>query len=366
MAKNKLFHILSLSFIIIIYLFIDFLISNTIYKKSDCFNFSFFENGYYYDLEKNCKSKYRFKSGFPTVDFITNENGLRTSISKKKFSNSKENIFLFGDSFTFGVGLNYEDTYASILENEFKKFNFFNFAVGSYSPTVHLYRLKNAIKKNIYPKKIFLFLDLTDVIDESQRWISDSKLGIPIRPEDRSNRQNNFIHKNFKLTLEIISLINSNLNNFKKSYFQNEDNKEIVKTSIQGQFTYTPKNKLNKIFWKEDSLSKGLEKIENNIKEMSEISKFHNSEFYLVIYPWAETLEYGQKEFNWSKYASNLCTKYKCITIDTIPYFQKYMNINKNWVSDLYFKGDEHFNKGGAKLLGDAVIKFIKNKSSNY
>jgi len=104
----------------------------------------------------------------------------------------------------------------------------------------------------------------------------------------------------------------------------------------------------------------------NNIKEMSEISKFHNSEFYLVIYPWAETLEYGQKEFNWSKYASNLCTKYKCITIDTIPYFQKYMNINKNWVSDLYFKGDEHFNKGGAKLLGDAVIKFIKNKSSNY
>ena len=73
---------------------------------------------------------------------ITDSRGLRSIKKDKIIESSKANIFLFGDSFTFGAGLNYEDTFAGIIEKKFPEYNFLNFAVGSYSPTVYLYRLK--------------------------------------------------------------------------------------------------------------------------------------------------------------------------------------------------------------------------------
>ena len=81
------------------------------------------------------------------------------------------------------------------------------------------------------------------------------------------------------------------------------------------------------------------------------------SEFYLIIYPWAETLEYGQSEFSWSKFGYQLCLSNKCKLIDTIPDFIEYKEYNKNWVNELYFVRDEHFNKGGAKLISDLVMQ---------
>ena len=92
-----------------------------------------------------------------------------------------------------------------------------------------------------------------------------------------------------------------------------------------------------------------------------DLKKYFNSEFYLVLYPWAETLEDGEKEFNWSNFGKKLCLNNKCKLIDTIPHFKKYKEKNNNWVNELYFVNDEHFNKGGAKFIANLV----KNKIIN-
>ena len=42
------------------------------------------------------------------------------------------------------------------------------------------------------------------------------------------------------------------------------------------------------------------------------ISSKNNIEFYLVIFPFADTLEYGQGVFNWEKFAAKLCPDKKC------------------------------------------------------
>jgi hypothetical protein len=359
--KIKIFYTLIFFFSISIILIIDFSLSKTIYKESNCVNFQYYKKGYYYDLKKNCESKYRFKSGFPTVDLFTDSNGLRVSKKNSIKDVNQDNIFLFGDSFTFGVGLNYEDTFAGIIEKKFPNYNFLNFAVGSYSPTVHLYRLNQAIKKKIIPKKIFVFLDLTDVIDESQRWLFDEDLNSPIKPEQRKKKNNNFFKKNFKLSYEMINLIRFSIRNNKNkvNYFIN--NEKNVKTSIQGQFTYIAEENLNKIFWKKKTFQKGLQKIRYNINEISKVSKDVQAKLFIVIYPWAETLYFGQNAFSWSDFGKSLCTNNSCKTIDAIPDFNEYKKREKNWPSKLYFVGDEHFNKGGARLLSKTLIKELEN-----
>ena len=70
---------------------------------------------------------------------------------------------------------------------------------------------------------------------------------------------------------------------------------------------------------------------------------------------------YGQEYFNWVNFAKDICNKNKCKIIDSFPIFQQYKQKNKDWSSKLYFIGDEHFNKQGAKLLANAVLMKIND-----
>ena len=103
----------------------------------------------------------------------------------------------------------------------------------------------------------------------------------------------------------------------------------------------------------------GLDKVEDRLKAIAKISKQVESDFYIVIYPWAETLEFGQEKFNWSEFTKRMCIKIDCKVIDAIPEFQLYKDQNVNWSNELYFLNDEHFNTKGAFLLSEKVIKNI-------
>jgi hypothetical protein len=365
MFRKIFFYFLTAIFFSFFYLTLDFIISNTLLKSDYCYEYKTSEKGYFYYLKKNCQGKGRFKRGFPIANLFSDEMGLRTGKKVKKNPNNK-NILTFGDSMTFGAGLEYEDTYVGLIDKKMTNYNIYNFAVGSYSPSVHLYKLKTAIKNNIVPHKILLFLDLSDVLDESQRWIDDEQDGIPKRPGITPNwgkkgePKRGFIDRNFKLSKELSALVRFNLR-FLRSEIKNmskTNNKNLkIKTSIQGQYTYTKIENLDKRFWKKNYFSKGLKKIKEKIDEISLLAKRHNSEFYLIIYPWAETLELGQKQFSWSDFGKGLCKNGNCILINAIPEFKNYKENNKNWVNKLYFLNDEHLNRGGAKLLSEIVIK---------
>ena len=360
--KKSFFFFLTFFLIILFYLFLDLILSNTLLRSAQCYDYTSYKKGYIYFLKKNCQTRQRFKSGFPSTNIFTDEFGLRTGKNTVKNPNHK-NILIFGDSMTFGVGIEFENTYAGLIDKKMEDYNVYNFGVGSYAPSVHLYKLKNAIKDNINPNKILLFLDLSDVMDEARRWVDDED-GIPKRPEGskpawarEGNKNKKFVEKNFKLSKEIAGVVRFNLRRL-RSEAKNVVNKNVkVKTSIQGAYTYTKLENLDKRFWNQNDFSKGLIKVNEKISKISKVAKENNSEFYLIIYPWGETLLYGEKEFSWSNFGEQLCSNKKCILINAIPEFNKYKKTNKNWANDLYFLNDEHLNKGGAKLLADIVVK---------
>lgn len=357
--KNFLFYGFSFFLIIFLILIFDFISSNTILNYKSCIKYEKF----YYELKKNCKGNYRFKKSFPIVETITDNMGLRIGKNSPKKNSEKKNIFIFGDSFTYGVGIDYDKTYVGLLENDNKNFNFYNFSVGSYSPSVHLYKLKKILSKNIFPEKIILFLDFTDVLDEVNRWEYDENLNLVNLKSDnlyqRSLRKKKFTKRNFKIMTNISSYINYNLRNVRektKIKFQNE---RKIKTSIQGSFTYKDKEMLDKRFWKENTFDEGIATLKLRLTEISKISKKNDFEFFIVIYPWAETLEFGQEKFNWSKFVHQLCLKINCKVVDAIPEFEKYKEQNINWSTDLYFLNDEHFNEDGAYLIYKKIKESI-------
>jgi hypothetical protein len=356
----------SIILMILIYFIFDLLITNLFLKKYDegCYEIE----EYYYELKKNCSKKDQFKTSFPIVNVYTDEFGMRVGknhITKK----NKDNILVFGDSFTFGVGLEYEDTFIGILQKKLSDFNFYNHAVGSYSPSVHYYRLKKTLSKNnIVPKKIIVLLDITDVYDEGNRWVYNENNLTPLLKsnewKENLKKRNTLIKKNFKISVFIASKLNSYLREYRGSRENNlETNKNKIKRSFQGQFTYTNIKELNDTYWTEEIFNNGILKIKKYVNLISDIARNKDIEFWLVIYPWAETIEFGQKEFNWEKFGETLCDNNKCKLINTFPYFKDYVKKNKNWSHDLYFIKDEHFNKNGniiiAKILEEKLIKKV-------
>ena len=363
--KKLIYTLLTIILFVITIASFDMILSNTIYKTmNNCYKYE----RYYYELKKNCSGKERFKKSFPIVDIYTDENGLRVGKNYNGRDKNKKNILIFGDSFTYGVGIKYEETYVGLIERKLSNFNIYNYAVGSYSPKVHLFKLSQSIEKNIRPNKIIVFLDFTDVIDEISRWGYENDKKTPKLKTDemylRSKDSINFKQKNFKLLTDLSNntnyysrILRSKIeNNFKKN-----GNKEIrIKKSIQAQFTYVNKMDLDKRFWKKGDFEKGLNEIRLRIHDMQKIAQSVSSEFYIVVYPWAETLQYGQNEFNWSNFAMNLCVIKNCKSIDAYNEFNKYKKNNVNWNNQLYFVGDEHFNTSGAKLLSQTIIDGLK------
>jgi len=370
MKLKKIFTVTKIIIItLILFLISDFILSNTLVKyivNKDCFKYlrySLNNKKYYsYELEKNC-SAYEVKKTVNTYKVYTDKNGFR--VSKKYIKKNKEKIVFLGDSFTYGFGLDYDDSVVGIINKKID-FETINLAVPGYGSSILLYKYKKLLNSNIKPKKVFYLMDITDVYDGSNRWTKLNDIDIPVVIDDTFSKE---ISKTltYKKNFKISRLFAYNLNKFfrnirkkiKRNYWIQKD--EVGPTNLGG-FTYTPKQQLSKNVWKVD-YEEGLKKIHKNVRLISSLSKNIGSSFYIVIYPWAETLEYGEKYFSWQKFGVNLCKQVGCTKlINAFPDFEKVKNENIKWKKEIYFLLDIHFNKNGNKILANKIINevFIK------
>lgn len=350
---------------LILFLLIDIFFSNFIYKsdlKFSCVSESN-KNGFY-NLKKNCKAKEKYIRNVKSYKVLTEENGLR--YSGKKFDEKKKNVLLFGDSFTYGLGLDYEKIYAGILENSINNYNFLNFGVIGYSPSVYYYQLKKFVESGQKFSKIILTVDITDFHEEASGWEYNDAWSHPRRIIKKTKieieENDNFKERNFKGSRFIASLINNFFRNIKYNFRMSKSKKNLKpeETSI-GNFLY---KETDPKLWAPIGFENSKKKIEDLVKLISEISNNNQADFYILIYPWPDTLEFGQKNFNLENYASNLCLKVNCKSlINTFLDFKKYKYENEDWLNSLYINGDLHLSKIGHQLIADQILKKAFNKN---
>tara|TARA_B100000575_G_scaffold290185_1_gene293375 strand:+ start:4106 stop:5182 length:1077 start_codon:yes stop_codon:yes gene_type:complete len=356
---KKIFKLLLESTLIFLisFLIIDLVISNTFLnlKDKDCNSFE----EYYLELKKNCEGKKKLKPNLPAISIFTDKEGMRIRENHKR--TNKEKIFIFGSSFIFGEGVSYEKSVIGILENRHNKFEFYNFALPYGSPTYHLSKLREKINKQEIPKKIVLVLSMSDLLNEISVWGDYSENGKPFLLNDgifkKSKKKEQFHKRNFRLSRSIalnirdkIRMIRSEENNVKKV------NK--VRTTIQAGFTYLSLDQLEN-HYTEESFNFGELKIKKRVNEMQEISKRNNIQFFLAIFPFADTLEYGQQEYNWENYAKSLCSSSNCKLVNSFDDYNSFKENYKDWYKKLFFEGDEHFTELGHSILADKFTKQI-------
>ncbi len=353
---------ISINLLIFIFLFIffDLIFSNLIYKETFRYACYKYETNFY-SLEPNCIAIEKHEASGKTFKVNTDTNGYRYLSKKRKKKYEKEIIFL-GDSHAYGLGLKYKNTFVGKIENNLNNFKVHNLAVPSYSPSIYNYQIKKLINNGHKPNKIFIILDISDFSQESFRW-KNKNFGerpnliteIQKKKERDVSGWKKFRRDNFK-GYRLLSL---NLREFFRS-FKKQNASEQIKKTYWGEFTYTNKNDLEKKYWKNLSFDQTLKKINKNLFEISSLSKTIDSEFYIVIFPWAETLEYGQSSFNYENYMIKTCKNINCTQlINLFPEFRKLKKNNLDWRKKLYLLDDIHLNKNGQDIIYREILKIL-------
>ena len=322
----------------------------------------------WYDLESNFFGEGRYGKNYFYVK--TDENGFRINHLEDSNKNNQsvlgEKIFFIGDSFTFGVGLDWEKSFVGILNKNFN-INAINAGVNSYSPTTYKYKLRSLIEEGLIAKnqKIVIGLDISDVFDEATRWteykgkpaniqevIKSTKKTSPFIEVNKKlslrNKENNFIYtkENFKLTYQIYFGIET----FVKRFVDDIQ----VRNNDRSKFTHKEWKLIDDKF-SPLGIEHGFYKIKNNLIEISQISSKNNNELYLLIYPWPAQLAY-KSLFNWPKYVEGLCIEIDCAgVINAFPDFLSYKENSQSWQKDLYIRGDMHFNQKGNFILAEII-----------
>ena len=371
---NISFNKISQTILVLLLSFFLFLILDFFFGKN-FINFFFVNNKpvishsvYHHDLDRNV-SKFQRYSSVSKYRLCTNEYGFKSNCDAKNKQSKFINYAFIGDSFTEGVGLNYEDTFVGKFAKKKNSKVVVNLGIASYFPKIYYKKIQYLLNQGFTFERIIIFIDVGDIHDENSYELIDNKSiksksaleSINLIYQDYSNLYKTkkilktYLPVTFLGYVKIINLRNFIINNNKGS--ENHPSRDNL--LINSRWTYENK------FSEKDSkwIKKGIDESKHYIDKIFELGKTYDFEISLAVYPWPAQILYdddtGKVEIGnlWKIYCKNRC-EYFINYLDDFHEMKK--RINKNKIVKLYyFKNDVHFNKIGNDFIFNKLIKIF-------
>lgn len=352
-------------FIILDLIFGLFFISN----KEDNFRIkhSYFHHGLKSNIEAtttwNAKDYY---------SLVTNSLGFRDYTARNiDLSNNKHRILLIGDSHTEGVGVEYKNSFAGILNSKIdtNKIEILNAGVVGYSPKLYYLKTKYLIEEiGLKFDELFVFIDISDIQNEL--------VYANFNPEKKSVKDKYFDKlKSFLNTYSFIyHFISNHIKDNKRMEFYKQRNKVAENPRTDLYYSFFDEFSDNELLQNEDFHSIGTWYLDKTIFDkwgrqglilskwhmvgLADLCKSHGIKMTISIHPWpiqivAQDWNSIQVQF-WNKFARD----YEVNFINFFPILQKESEL-KNSIKQYYFGGDVHFNAKGHNLIANELLKVI-------
>jgi len=337
------FLISKLNFYEIFYPKLDHRIANNIYHHS------FNENVNTYDYW----GKFRYK-------FITNSLGFKDRLNQdiKVKTDLSKRIIINGDSFTEGIGFEYDDTFVGLLDNYLykKDIEILNAGVASQSPILYLKKIKYLIEvQKIKFDELIIFLDISDIPDE---YYYNINFDNDIKINSFKDISQEFLLKNFSSYL-FFDIIFSKLSFFKESLFIRLDASKEFNINFnditEEQINLYKSINVERGNWTHDEFYWNLHGIEgrklaeNNLEKLSNLCNKNNIKFTLVIYPWPSQIYYDHQSIRHRIYWKKWTDKKNIKFIDLFDYFEN--SKPKEIIEKYFIPGDVHWNYEGHQFI---------------
>jgi hypothetical protein len=168
LARRALGVAMMAAYVIALFAALDFLYTRFVYEKDRSARMA--HDDYHHGLLPNFEGYETW--GRSREKIYTNSLGFKDAkVRDVPAVGSTRRVLLIGDSFTEGVGLKFEDTFAGMLylagQQRKEKIEFLNAGTVSYSPSIYYRRIKYLLDAGLKFDEVIVFSDLSDVQDEA-------------------------------------------------------------------------------------------------------------------------------------------------------------------------------------------------------
>ena len=296
--------------------------------------------------------KFHSKTNEWDVFYNINSFGLRG----EEVELTKNKILVLGDSFTFGIGVNLNQTFPELLKKKInghgKNIEVVNAGVISYSPVLEYLFLKQKIS-TFKPSLVILNFDMSDLQDDYNYFSSAKK--------DNNNLviaagEETDLSRSVFSSLKTLQIINSLISKASKSETTNYIKPGDILTD---RFAFT-RNGIEITKEYQNALNISL----TYLLEINKLSKKHNSGFIITVYPYGHQV--NTKEWNLGRgvhlfkndtfYSDRLAKIIENFGKENnITVFNLFQGFKDSTDYPLYYPYDGHLTEKGHGLMADLM-----------
>ena len=256
----------------------------------------------------------------------------------------KRRVVFLGDSFTEGVGVDFEDTFVGIIEKRLEPHTeVLNAAVVSYGATIYYLKTKYLIEeRGLKFDELIVFSDISDVYNDYALNMIENftpSMTTPVLASarlaaDKWLNRYSFIYHSFRIIYPYVKL---------RKY-------------EKGFAWWTLDDKVFNDWGKE-----GLRLSGEYMQRLVDLCKQHGVRMTIVVYPWTNLIEERDLNSRQVVFWREFSARNEIGFIDLFPVFID--ETPAQVVLDAYFiPNDIHWNKAGHKLVAATVLKHMDQK----
>lgn len=302
---------------------------------------------------------------------FTNSLGFRDrEVREVPLTAARKRILLIGDSFIEGMGVEYRDSMAGILEESLKTrgIEVLNAAAVSYSPKLYYLKVRHLIEqKRLTFDELYVFVDISDPHDEIiyKYWEPkhETALSSARRLLDRFLQKRSFLY-GFLAARRRAGREKAISNVFPAegsadARFWIQDLKEYLRRAEPEKDRFLWPNKQSAL---EEWGREGLSLCARHLAELQYLCSRHGVRMTLAVYPSPYQLTAGNLSgipvTYWREFAKDRGIGF----IDLFPVFIG-SEPPETVYARYFIRGDTHWNEAGNRLVADAVLQHIRKSS---
>jgi hypothetical protein len=285
---------------------------------------------------------------------FTNSLGFRDrAVVELPLTSDRYRVLFLGDSFTYGVGLPYEKTFACLVEQGLadKRVEILNGAVVSYSPAIYWKKTEALLARaGLRFDHLVLFLDISDVHDEAVSYDIVEDRVVWIGGSTPALREFLFEYTTILRNLWEIAASIYRRAARDPDVQRTEEDRSLAANEYRSLWTVDARAL-------EDYGTVGLRKARRHMDRLHDLLQDYRIGMTLVVYPWPtqilrKDLQSLQVTY-WREWAAERSVGF----LDLFPAFLQAGRDPKEVIRRYFLPGDLHWNEQGHRLVAETFLR---------
>lgn len=289
--------------------------------------------------------------------FITNSLGFRDGTARDvPLTSAGRRILLIGDSFTEGMTVTFEESFAGLLhragQDRPRPVEFLNAAVVSYAPIIYYLKVEHLLAIGLTFDEVVVFSDISDVEDEATSYFC---LDDPNQRRDCVNTappMGTWMAKHFIVTDATRLLIKYRM----QMLWGNQGDRARAHNPRAGWTLpgYDLENEYAPL-----GVEGGIARSLKDMQALADMLKARGIALTIVVYPWPLQLAENDRNSRQAAIWRGFCARNCKAFIDLFPPFFAEKDAHADWYKRLFIYGDAHFSAAGNALVFREVAKHL-------